>query len=258
MKKIVFSDLDGTLLEHKTYSFKEALPAIKKLKKKRIPIIFCTSKTRAETEFLQKKLLIKGPFIVENGSAVFIPKKFFSFSFPFTKKTKTHLIIELAVPLKKILPKFKKLKKKFRLKCFHGMSAKRVSLITGLPVSIAALAKKREYDEPFLLKNPLREKELFREMKKLKLEYTKGGRFYHLLKGTDKGKAVKKLIELYKKQFKEVVSYSIGDSQNDFEMLKQTDYSFLVQRKDKSYASEEFSKAHGIGPKGWSKAMGKV
>ena len=37
---LVFTDLDGTLLEYETYSFERALPAIRALKEKNIPLIF--------------------------------------------------------------------------------------------------------------------------------------------------------------------------------------------------------------------------
>ncbi len=48
MLKIVFSDLDGTLLDHRTYDYTPALPALASLQEKQIPLVFCTSKTAAE------------------------------------------------------------------------------------------------------------------------------------------------------------------------------------------------------------------
>ena len=48
MLKIVFTDLDGTLLDHHTYDHSPALPALAKLQEKQIPLVFCTSKTAAE------------------------------------------------------------------------------------------------------------------------------------------------------------------------------------------------------------------
>ena len=46
---VIYTDLDGTLLDHHAYAFDEALETIKALKDRGIPIIPCTSKTRAET-----------------------------------------------------------------------------------------------------------------------------------------------------------------------------------------------------------------
>ncbi|HHJ53507.1 MAG TPA: HAD-IIB family hydrolase, partial [Caldithrix abyssi] len=66
---VVFTDLDGTLLDAQTYSYLPALEAIQLLKEKHIPLIFCTSKTFSEARALQQQMGISDPFIVENGSA---------------------------------------------------------------------------------------------------------------------------------------------------------------------------------------------
>jgi len=77
---VIFTDLDGTLLNDK-YSFKNAKQALKSIKNKKIPLIFCTSKTELETKIYIKKIKINHPFIVENGGAIFIPKGYFNFKF---------------------------------------------------------------------------------------------------------------------------------------------------------------------------------
>jgi len=69
---VVFTDIDGTIVDE-NYSYKGALPALKLLKRKKIPLVFCTSKTRAEIEVYRDELGIKDPFISENGGAIFIP-----------------------------------------------------------------------------------------------------------------------------------------------------------------------------------------
>ncbi len=40
MLKIVFSDLDGTLLDHRIYDYSPALPALEMLQEKQIPLGF--------------------------------------------------------------------------------------------------------------------------------------------------------------------------------------------------------------------------
>ena len=56
MRKLIFTDLDGTLLDYKTYSYKKASKALSLIKKDKIPLIFCTSKTKAEIEYYGKEL----------------------------------------------------------------------------------------------------------------------------------------------------------------------------------------------------------
>ncbi|RLI93151.1 MAG: hypothetical protein DRO95_00515, partial [Candidatus Altiarchaeales archaeon] len=44
---IIFTDLDGTLIDEE-YSYRDAEDALSIIKKREIPLILCTSKTRAE------------------------------------------------------------------------------------------------------------------------------------------------------------------------------------------------------------------
>ena len=76
-KTLVFTDMDGTLLDHHTYSFEAAKPALTALEKKDIPVIPTTSKTFAELQPLRESIGLDGPFIIENGAAIFIPHGFF-------------------------------------------------------------------------------------------------------------------------------------------------------------------------------------
>ena len=71
---VIYTDLDGTLLDHHTYAFDEALETIEALKDRGIPIIPCTSKTRAETVSLMQAMDIHGPMIIENGAAIWVPQ----------------------------------------------------------------------------------------------------------------------------------------------------------------------------------------
>ena len=70
---VVFTDLDGSLLDGETYSFESATQALKALRMRNIPLILVSSKTRAEMEPLRRRLNHRDPFIVENGAAVFVP-----------------------------------------------------------------------------------------------------------------------------------------------------------------------------------------
>lgn len=70
---VIFTDLDNTLLDSR-YSYEDAKDVLEILKEKEIPIVFCSAKTKYEQEVIRKKIGIKDPFIVEDGSAIYIPK----------------------------------------------------------------------------------------------------------------------------------------------------------------------------------------
>ena len=67
---IVYTDLDGSLLDGTTYSYEPATPALAALREQGIPLVLVSSKTRAEMEPLRQRLDHRDPFIVENGGAV--------------------------------------------------------------------------------------------------------------------------------------------------------------------------------------------
>lgn len=91
---IVFTDLDGTLLDE-SYSCEAAKPALDRVVRSSIPVVFCSSKTRAEIEVYRRELGIPDPFIVENGGAIVIPENYFTFPYEYTKREGRYTILEL-------------------------------------------------------------------------------------------------------------------------------------------------------------------
>jgi mannosyl-3-phosphoglycerate phosphatase len=227
IKKVVFSDLDGTLIDEK-YSFSKSKKAIELLKRKKIPLILISSKTRAEIEVYRKKMKNKEPFISENGGAIFIPKNYFNFIFR-SKNKENYSVIELGTPYKKLVKIMKKINKKFKTVSFYELSPEEISKQAGLSLKEAKLAKKREYDVVFKIENKKDKKKIIKEIKKEGFRFTEGGNYFHLLGENDKGKAAKILIKMFKKQNKKIETFSFGDSKNDFPMFKSTDKSFLVK-----------------------------
>jgi mannosyl-3-phosphoglycerate phosphatase len=71
MMWIVFTDLDGKLLDHDTYSFEAAMPALAHLRRLQARVVLLSSKTLQEVLFWRTKIISNHPFAVENGGAVF-------------------------------------------------------------------------------------------------------------------------------------------------------------------------------------------
>ncbi|GER93041.1 mannosyl-3-phosphoglycerate phosphatase [hot springs metagenome] len=261
-KIIIFTDLDGTLLDAETYSFEPALPALTLLKKKDIPLIICSSKTRKEIEYYRKKLDNHHPFISENGGGIFIPSGYFKFQTPNFKydKDSEYLIIKLGARYSDLRKAIIELREEgFNVKGFGDMTVEEVSKITGLAISEAKMAKERDFDEPFIFKGDT--KRLFNAINAKGFNYTQGA-FYHILGDSDKGKAVSILIDLYRKSSGDIKTIAIGDSLNDLPMLKNVDYPILVKKIDNSYDKKinlsNLIRADGIGPEGWNKAVLKI
>ncbi|MBC7363711.1 MAG: HAD-IIB family hydrolase [Candidatus Aminicenantes bacterium] len=313
---IVFTDLDATLLDFQTYSFQAARPMLKKLRRLGIPIILNTSKTRAETEIVSKRLRLNHPFIVENGGAIFIPEGYFP---PFfgvlgmqTKKRDKYRVVQLGTPYQKLRKYLEVIRKKtmVNLVGFGDLTTEQIAYFAGLKRREAALARLREYDEPFLVeadtlyaevpfykgKKDLEKKgkkpwafnlnkeqevksfslqgqksvlarglkkilsEIKKEAKRYGLKIIEGGRFYHLTGNNDKGRAVRLLRKLYRLKYGRIITIGLGDSANDWPMLKAVDYPVLVARPDGSHANlpsgvKNVYKTRQPGPEGWAEAL---
>jgi mannosyl-3-phosphoglycerate phosphatase len=259
---ILYSDLDGTFLDHQTYSFADSFSAFHLLTDKGIPIVFCSSKTRAEIEILLQELPGENPFIVENGAAIYIPFEFFQFAATGARIDKKYQIIELGTPYKEVIENFHRIQGLFpeMITGFSNMTAEIVSLDAELSVDQAYLAKQREYSEvfKFMDANPDIQRRVMGQIEENGFTCTKGGRYYHMHGHHDKGQAIKILNRLFEKNRGQILTVAIGDSLNDLPMLAAVDRPVLVKRIDGSYDSEIRNRlphvylSDGIGPQGWA------
>ncbi len=260
---LIFSDLDGTLLDHQSYSWSAAEPALELIRKESIPLIFCSSKTSAEIQLLREKLKNREPFISENGGGIFIPKNYFTFSFQYTKETDTYKILELGISYPQVRAYLEKICKevKIDIRGYGEMPVAQIAKETGLPLQEAQLAKQREFDEPFVIIDASEEHvhRLLTAIETSGLRWTKGGRYFHLAGKTDKGMALKKLKGLYEQEGQRVITVALGDNHNDFPMFNEADYPIVVQNAKGRFnlpsQSSHLRRAEGIGPIGWNKAL---
>jgi mannosyl-3-phosphoglycerate phosphatase len=268
---LIFTDLDGTLLDSSTYSFQPALPALKALKERSTPLIFCTSKTRAETERIRRQTENTHPFIVENGGAIFIPKDYFplkpELTTEYTKKDKKdteYRIIELGVPYTHLREALSRIQAQFpgKIKGFGDLSVEEISKLSKLPPEEAALARNREYDEPFVLDEESLIDRIQEAARHSNLQVTQGGRFYHLMGSNDKGIAALSLIDIFRQKFNSIRSVALGDSINDLPFLAAVDIPILLPKPDGNHDSSV--KLHGLiyakntGPTGWCDEVLKI
>jgi mannosyl-3-phosphoglycerate phosphatase len=263
---LVFTDLDGTLLDADTYSWQPALPALELLRKRAIPLILASSKTRAEMEPIRYQLGLHEPFIVENGGALFMPKGYFPFALSESGVKGPYQVIEIGTPYVKLRSKLREIGQALgcKLKGFGDMSAEEIRERTGLTQAEAVLAKQREYDEPFAIEGSGVRLEDVEHLAKTKgLTCTRGGRFHHLHGPNDKGRACRYLIDWYGRSLEpgagKLLTVGIGDSVNDLPMLAEVDRRIVVSRPDGTYDPAVrlpgLIKAPGIGPAGWRDAM---
>jgi len=258
MQIVIFTDLDGTLLHPRTYSFEEAKPALDIIRSRGIPLVLCSSKTRAEIEAYRKRLNNGHPFISENGGAIFVPTGYFPFAVEGEARG-AYIASILGAPYDTIRKEFIHLRENLKtaVKGFGDMTVREVAELTGLAVEEAVLAKEREFDEPFVFESKP-DSGFLKAIEEEGLRWTRG-RLYHIMGESDKGNAVRMLKTWYEREHGKIVSIGLGDGLNDLPLLNAVDHPVLVRKEDASYeegiSMTNLIKADGIGPEGWNRAV---
>ncbi len=260
MDTIVFTDLDGTFLNHDNYSFSESEAARLRLHQKKIPLIFTTSKTKVEVEQLQQAVGIKEPFIVENGAALFIPNQYQGLDFPFLNTSENYAVLPLGVPYSEIVTFYNTYKSEFKMYGFSDMTDEEVVHHTGLSLEKAKFSKQRDFTEPILLEDETVLPALTQKALAYGFKITKGGRFYHIIgMHQDKGRAVKKCVEIFEKLYKiPIVSIGLGDGENDIPLLENVDVPIAIQNHAGNYirlTTNQEQKSSFKGAKGWNEMI---
>ena len=281
---VVFSDIDGTLIDIFTRKYGKSKELVKKLKESSIPVILCSSKTWAEQDVIRKDLGLESePFIIENGGAVIIPRSYFSGGGAGGGGGSTdddlkhhygmrvvdgYSVIELgrsSAEIRKIL-QYVRRKTGIPFKGVSDLSIEELAKIVGMTPEEAERMSKRQYGETILEIDKTEKVKFEQALSKEGLQVIHGGRYFDVTAGNDKGKAVRILIDLYRKKLGDgTIFIGIGDSANDAPMLKLTDIAILVQKYDGSWAEVDNSnniphvvKAKGIGPAGWENAFATI
>lgn len=255
---IVFSDLDGTLLDSTTYAFDPARPALAALRSRGIPLVPVTTKTAAETLRVQERLGVRGPFVAEDGAAVGWPRG----SFPDAPGGLVRFGDVDILPLALARENFRDVVEAFRrlvpgrLTVLSELDPAAAARETGLSLADAAAACRRHFDEAFRVDGefPLESFERLAQARGLRL--TRGGRWLHLHGETDKGDAVRLLRGL----MGPARAVGVGDSALDLPLLAAVDVAVAVPKADG--AVDPLLAAHpGVivapkpGPEGWNAAV---
>jgi mannosyl-3-phosphoglycerate phosphatase len=260
---VVFTDLDGTLLDHHTYDFAPARPALDALREAGVALVLCSSKTRSEMLAVQARLGIEGPFIPENGGAVLL-----SGGGPleavFPERFEGLPARVFGAPYSELRGALVELRRRHGagVRGFGDMDDGEVAACTGLPRDQARLARERDFDEPFLWSPPPEEADVARARAWLAgrgLHLTRGGRFWHLLGPSDKGRAVRWLLDAAARlSGREPASLALGDSENDLPMLEAVSVGVLVERPGGGHLTPRppgIRTVAGVGPTGWCRAV---
>jgi len=261
---LIFTDMDGTLLDHFSYSHLPAAATLQKLKGLGIPVIANTSKTFAELLELRKTIGNTDAFIAENGAAVYLPKNQWPGVSGHDAELDDYWVKEFCLPrahwqklVHSIAPDFPG---EFSTFMEGGIDA--IMKWTGLDEKSARLAADRRYGEPVRwLGTEQRAKEFCAKLHQLGAQVLQGGRFMHVAGTSDKGQAMLWLATLYDNP----VTLAAGDGSNDIAMLNQADFALVVKSpvnpapklhdSQNRLDSGNLIYSRACGPEGWAEGV---
>ena len=247
---LVATDLDGTLLDHDDYSFEPARPALDEIRRRQIPLLLCSSKTRVEMELLQRALEIDHPFICENGAAICTPG------------AEECRVEALAPQRREVLAVLAALRERhgFLFTGFNDSSPAEIGAMTGLSDAAAALAAAREFSEPLRWEDSEAALQQFlRCLPEQGLVAQQGGRFLSVSGASDKGSALNRLRQRYGRN---TILIALGDSPNDQPMLEVADVAVIIRSERSASVAPagpaRILRTSGAGPVGWQEAMSSL
>ncbi len=267
----VFTDLDGTLLDHDTYSWQAAKPALERLARVGVPLILTSSKTGAEISKLQQELgLVEFPAIVENGGGTLYGTGASSLagaegataggiaddvcSNGSSSSASDSVYRDLRARLNRVSAPLRQ--------CFEGfgdLGEVAVSDLTGLSLVAAQKACKREFTEPGLWSGSDQQLDAFlEELYQQGVSAQQGGRFLTLSFGSTKADAMQDVMGQLGCNF----SIALGDAPNDVAMLEAADRGIIIVNRHRAQLpvldgerEGRILRSHDAGPVGWNHAM---
>ena len=251
---IVFSDLDGTLLDHDTYDWAPARPALDALRQQSFPVVLVSSKTLAELEDLRARMALHHPVVAENGAIIDVPDDYFD----------VDAWLHDSVTRDDLQSAYQDIRRagKFRGEAFYELGVPGIMRETGLDEAQARRANDRKASEPILwLDTKGRLAEFEQAAAARGLRCVRGGRFIHLMGNTGKGEAVRKLLDAYARKHAGTVvtSVSLGDAPNDLGMLAVTDVAVIIPGRHEHPMSlatgNRVIRPESPGPSGWNEAI---
>lgn len=259
---LVFTDLDGTLLDEDSYSFAAATPALARLRELRIPLIAATSKTLTEAMAINTAMGNPHPCIIENGSAVCAPVGYFPEPLA-GGDSRGYEVVRCGPDYRWLTAELGRLRDEegYRFTGFADMSDATVARLTNLTSSAAHNARQRLASEPLVWQDSREALDRFgEELRRRGLRLLRGGRFWHVLGLADKGTAMDWLVGVYRRNgLARPITAALGDSPNDLDMLRTADVPVAIRRKDGSHLALSGKQGARLsdqaGPEGWNSSV---
>jgi mannosyl-3-phosphoglycerate phosphatase family protein len=238
---VVFSDVDAVLKDPHLPPVAAAVSILRRVLLEDVSLVLCSSRTRAELEFIQQELGVSAPFICENGGAAFIPGGYFDFDVPIARELPGYQAVEFGRTQMEIVQTLHSTAERLRIQIvsFRDMSIEEVARECHLPLLQARLAKLREYGERFRIldPSPAPRSRLFKALNAARLRCIGGDRYDYVGAPVDSRLGVRVLDDLYRRESAAVMTIGVTDALRQENLVSLVDYPIMVSDEDAASGS---------------------
>ena len=235
---IVFSALEGALLQPGSCETKEILHALDLLHRDNIPLIITSERTIAETMEIIRQLDLTHPFIAECGAVLAVPANCFQTEFNYHRKLDDWFIIEFGLPAFEVYKVLNEIRQKHNVKfeCLRACSDLEPEEVN-TPLTQPEFKKycKREYSIAIRIPaNNNHRDDFIARIDDLHLRIKEKDDLLIITADHDEGTAMRFLTQIYREEYDtdDIVTIGIGSTWMDAPMLYTVDKPVLIRQSD--------------------------
>jgi len=215
---------------------------------KGVPLVFSSTRTRAEIQAVQRSLRCRHPFVCENGAAVVIPAGYFGGPVPEARRVGRWEVVAFGRPYADVVRTLVEgaASVGVAIRGFHEMSLDEIAAAYGCSRRAAERARRREYAEPFRILSPDDDARtrLRAALAVRGVGLSSGGRFDCAGPLVDEGAGIGTVRRLYERAVGPVLAVGFGDALADEALLDHVDVPITALGTGRSGRSTQIAKAH--------------
>ncbi len=266
---LLFTALDGTLLQHSSSDWAPAQEALAEVERRRVPLVLVTDRTRAEVEVFRRKIGHAHPFITEHGGGIFIPQGYFNLHIQGSSRVGRYQCVAFGRPYAELTAALERIASEAHATVvgFHQLSTRELAQNTGLNLRHADLARLREFDEPFFFAGETAgaPERFIAVARQCGFQAVHRDRFWHLAAGCSVSRAVGLLTKLYRLALRgRLRIVGIGSAASDLPLLTAVDHPVLLPQAGGGFPRRVLEKLPAVergpasGPVGWNQVVLRI